>query len=37
MYSTKDSIKTITRNFHDSDYKYLNNKEIKILYTIISR
>ena len=29
MYSTKDSSKTITRYFHDSDYKYLNDKEIK--------
>ena len=37
MYSTKDSSKTITRYFHDSDYKYLNDKEIKIIYKIISR
>jgi hypothetical protein len=37
MYSTKDSSKTITQYFHDSDYKYLNDKEIKIIYMINTR
>lgn len=37
MYPTKDSSKTITWYFHDSDYKRLNDNEIKNVYTIMSR